>query len=569
MTTWRTRVVVSGSSSPTVTGVILIKRGIFQGDGLSALWFCLGLNPLSNRVSRENLGFSLRLGGEEIHKVSHLLYMDDIKIYASKKDHLRQLLGIVEGVSEDICMEFGVQKCKTLHVERGIIIEEEGIVTNSGNVIGTLSADELYKYLGMLQNLGIKKDKVKERLTALFVSRLKAVLNTSLNSKNMTKAINTYVIAALSYSFGIVPWSDTELEGLNRTIRTSLTKLGKHHPKAAIERVNIPRREGGRGILDLREAFHGQICMLRNHFLSREDSTLHVAICRVDKSYTPLRIAAHNPEEQQAFDLLPRKLENWVGKPLHGRHVNLVQQEHVNQAKSYLWLTKGQLYPETEGFAIAIQDQVIGTRNYRKYITKENTGSDKCRRCNAAPETIDHITSACAQLAAKEYTERHDTMGKIVYQALASNCDLLENPEPYYRYNPPPVLENQRYRLYWNNPVLTDRMVMANRPDVILIDKQARVVQLLDFSIPNGHNLLSKYEEKISKYMPLSVEIKRIWAMDIVYIRPIIMSVTGVVPESLIKHLKELKLPDHLLHTMQKSVILSTCNIVRSFLNME
>ncbi|CAH0381311.1 unnamed protein product [Bemisia tabaci] len=160
-------------------------------------------------------------------------------------------------------------------------------------------------------------------------------------------------------------------------------------------------------------------------------------------------------------------------------------------------------------------------------------------------------------------------MAKIIHLALANDRQLCDTAEPYYKYCPATVLENQRFRLYWDNPILTDKTIMANRPDVILIDKQARVVQLLDFSIPNGHNLLSKYEEKISKYMPLSVEIKRIWAMDIVYIRPIIMSVTGVVPESLIKHLKELKLPDHLLHTMQKSVILSTCNIVRSFRNME
>ena len=33
---------------------------------------------------------------------------------------------------------------------------------------------------------------------------------------------------------------------------------------------------------------------------------------------------------------------------------------------------KGELFPETEGFLIAIQDQVIATKNYQKYIIKGN-----------------------------------------------------------------------------------------------------------------------------------------------------------------------------------------------------
>jgi hypothetical protein len=38
--------------------------------------------------------------------------MDDIKLYASKKNHILSLLTIIENFSNDIGMSFGIDKCK-------------------------------------------------------------------------------------------------------------------------------------------------------------------------------------------------------------------------------------------------------------------------------------------------------------------------------------------------------------------------------------------------------------------------------------------------------------------------
>ncbi|CAH2047044.1 unnamed protein product, partial [Iphiclides podalirius] len=48
---------------------IRIRRGIFQGDCLSPIWFCLSLNPLSVLLEGSVGGFQLRRGGT---KVTHL-----------------------------------------------------------------------------------------------------------------------------------------------------------------------------------------------------------------------------------------------------------------------------------------------------------------------------------------------------------------------------------------------------------------------------------------------------------------------------------------------------------------
>ena len=50
--------------------------------------------------------------------VTHLLYMDDLKLFASNDAGLQRLVDLVEMSSVDIRMSFGVEKCAKLSIER-------------------------------------------------------------------------------------------------------------------------------------------------------------------------------------------------------------------------------------------------------------------------------------------------------------------------------------------------------------------------------------------------------------------------------------------------------------------
>jgi hypothetical protein len=54
-------------------------------------------------------------------------------------------------------------------------------------------------------------------------------------------------------------------------------------------------------------------------------------------------------------------------KTLHGKSANLLQENHVDKESSLLWLSAGCIYAKTEGFPVAIQDQVIKTINYENH----------------------------------------------------------------------------------------------------------------------------------------------------------------------------------------------------------
>ena len=74
-------------SDCTKTDKISIKRGIFQSDSF-APHFCLALTPLSNMLNILNIGYKI----ESNQQMSHLLYMDDLKIFTRTEAHLSKAL---------------------------------------------------------------------------------------------------------------------------------------------------------------------------------------------------------------------------------------------------------------------------------------------------------------------------------------------------------------------------------------------------------------------------------------------------------------------------------------------
>jgi hypothetical protein len=154
-------------------------------------------------------------------------------------------------------------------------------------------------------------------------------------------------------------------------------------------------------------------------------------------------------------------------KQIHGFYYNFLHQEHIDVTESRKWLTKGEMVIESEGHRMAIQDWILPTKNYRKYITNDNTVTDdKCNKCESGRETTEHILSECRALAAKEYVNRHNNIAKILHHELAMKRGLIETKTPYYKYTPHRVLENERKKLNWDRTIIT---ISNNRPDITLI----------------------------------------------------------------------------------------------------
>jgi len=96
---------------------IQIRRGIFQVDSLSPLLFCIALIPLTNELNRADCGYQVH--GTE-RKISHLLYMDDLKLLGRNENGLKNEMKIVQIIS-NYNMNFGLEKCARICLKRGSV----------------------------------------------------------------------------------------------------------------------------------------------------------------------------------------------------------------------------------------------------------------------------------------------------------------------------------------------------------------------------------------------------------------------------------------------------------------
>lgn len=162
MKSWQTTLNVKIKNGVITSEPIKIARGIFQGDSLSMLWFCLALNPLSSMLNGTGYGYNIT--GKHSYTLTHLLYVDDLKLYANTKHKLNYLLKTTERYTRDINMAFGLEKCRMSSIVKGKYTIEKSYETEENKIIQYLEQNEMYKYLGYQQKLNIEHKLIKRPL---------------------------------------------------------------------------------------------------------------------------------------------------------------------------------------------------------------------------------------------------------------------------------------------------------------------------------------------------------------------------------------------------------------------
>ncbi|VEN60233.1 unnamed protein product, partial [Callosobruchus maculatus] len=448
-------------------------------------------------------------------------------LFANKQEHLVRLVETVGKFSTDINMSFGMDKCKMSSMKKGKWIKNTGYtVDNQGKITGMEEAEN-YTYLGYAQAQGIEQKTCKKKLVNTYLTRLRALLKTELSARNMSKAVNTYATAVLEYSFGVINWTKTELHEFDIMTRREYRKYRGHHPHSAVERFHLPRHQGGRGVPSIFTRCQKQIDKLRTYFVTKSETTEFLKnIIRTDTNVTPMCLANKDFDPLAGVKSVQELKTKWRSKPLHGKYLVSIEHDHIDTIASQMWLRNGAIFNETEGFILAIQDQVVATRSYRRRIMKQRLENIKCRMCGNNEETLDHIIASCSVLAPKQYLDRHNKVAMIIHQELRKIYMKLENIVPCYKYEPPAVCEDEKVRIYWNRKIQTDRRIECNIPDIVLSLKDKKVTYIIDIAVPLSANVTATYAEKVNKYLPLADEIGKMWRMEKVQIVPIVIGCT-------------------------------------------
>ena len=92
---------------------------------------------------------------------------------------------------------------------------------------------------------------MKEKIGKEFNRRVRLILRTEHNGRNKIEAINSLAVPVVQYSFGIIDWKISELKKIDTKTHKLLNMLKMLHPKADVERLYIPGKDGGRGPIDV------------------------------------------------------------------------------------------------------------------------------------------------------------------------------------------------------------------------------------------------------------------------------------------------------------------------------
>ena len=360
MAQWQTRMLVTSKDQSVTTEPIVIARGIFQGDSLSPLLFCLALTPISRELERMNCGYEIKFD-DLTYMIAQLLFMDDIKLYSPSSGQLQSMIRTVELVANDVGLTFGLSKCAVLHMVCGRIDYKDPILGCSGQEFQQLDRGGYYKYLSFMEATDVPHETIKSSLMHEFGIRLKQLLESHLNAGNLARAVNCYALPVLSYSFGIIHLTRHELKQIDRMFRKTLTDYGVHHPRAAVERLYLARKNRGQGFL-LAEELHDRIVLGIYQYLCKEaEHSPRLALLLQHHGHRKVHSVVKCATEF-ASTLMPEGNASTLGKATikekcHQKMVSLREKPLHGQFcvgdLSFSWLRVAMLKPPSEGKGVS------------------------------------------------------------------------------------------------------------------------------------------------------------------------------------------------------------------------
>ncbi|TWW76590.1 hypothetical protein D4764_13G0012520 [Takifugu flavidus] len=247
--------------------------------------------PIAQIITKNGYGYQFQSGTT----INHLLYMDDIKLYAKNKRDIDSLINLTSIYSKDIGMEH--HRC-------------------AGQ-------------LGIPQANGNHEEAARRSATAKYLQRLRQVLKSQLNGKDKIQAINTYALPVIRYPAGIIPWPLEEIQATDIKTRNLLTMRGGFHPKSSVLRLYTKREEGGRGLGSVQNTVQEETTSLREY------------IKKMALNDPLLRECLRPTKEEEPEGL------SWKDKPVQGMYHRQIE-EVADIEKTHQWLTKAGLKGSTE-----------------------------------------------------------------------------------------------------------------------------------------------------------------------------------------------------------------------------
>lgn len=608
-----------------------IRSGVLQGDSFSPLLFCLAMAPISHAINscRERYTTSSGKLNKTQVSLSHLFYMDDLKLYANSSEGLTKLKEVVASISKDICMELNVKKCAEAHYKPKRMLKDSVTSDIEPSTLRSidfplLDGESLYKYLGMEQKLGLQESKAWDRAEDRCFKIAHRLWDSDLTFRQKVKSCNTTIIPVYKYIASCVIKGSGKYasvlergERLDRTFRKHLVEWKARYKANCVARLYLPVEMGGLGLKSIKEAIEeatiyswaylctrkelkgclylfssmanrGKRCVVSDaksiltmYQIEHEIDADHSTVILNGTVFHDSRELARHVVELMRTANNTRRYEEWNGLELAGRVLR--SSASIDKVGSFTWLKEGKLSSKAVRNVLAAQEGCLITR---AHPSQSHLGDKSCRACSSALETTEHVLSCCPKWLPTLYVHRHDSAARNIHYRL---CRKYGFTPAHYSQKVEPVLENDSIKLYWNQPIQTQSIIRHNKPDIVVFDKPKKAATIIEVAVSwftgiekqkeikrsrycvNGNwepatNL--PYERGDSLYSDLS---SRGWKVTFV---PIVIGTNGEILSCLKEDLMKIDGFDQYatkdcLERMQRSVVLGTSRIIQNHLASE
>ena len=550
---WSVNLVIPLEQEDVLSETIKIINGLLQGDSMCGNLFTLSLNPVAWEIRRTR-GYVL---SKPISvKITHLIFIDDLKVFASTLAKLIILLSDVKRKMEDAGLHWNTKKCNFLEMLKGIRNDiTKKLTLEDGSTIDAVASEEAYKFLGVPEAEDHVIQDVMAHLTVQVKQRSSIVWSSPLSDYNKILATNVFVLSPANYYMWSEKMNLTDLRNLDIIVREAINRNCGKYKLQMNSSLYLPRCKGGRGMRSFESMYketkvkatmrlatdeEERMVTVKNFDLQRKSknrsSLIKDGIMYASNDFditmkvtqTSFEATFEKNGEQRTTDdkkevtremkaSAEAKLETeifnstWQGRIFKIRH----DDEHLVKNTCYNWLTKWRDCPVNVINDIqSIHLQTVPTLTFTNYRSSAGASASKlCRLCKKGDETVKHLLSNCEPLAKVDYIRRHNrALQCILFPLLLSNKFIEECPPWYSKIIVQPRYENEELIVLWDIPEYSgdedegeDNVL---RPDGKLVFKQEKKIVLLEMSVPWIENRELKIKEKEDKYKDIVTRLK-------------------------------------------------------------
>ena len=194
-------------------------------------------------------------------------------------------------------------------IEKEKIVKSVGIELPDGTVIKLLQESESYNYLGIFEVDRFLGEEMKLKVSKGYFRRLKKVSDSKLNGENLVQGVNTWAVSLQQHSAAFISCRKYEFQAIDRKTRKLFTMYGQLHLKSDVGRFYIPRIDGWRGFIAIKDCVELAVRAFEVYVRGIEERLLQAA--RGDRV-----------DGLEAASILKKKkrLQDWE-KALHGQYL--------------------------------------------------------------------------------------------------------------------------------------------------------------------------------------------------------------------------------------------------------